>query len=381
MEVTMSETVVVVVPPGTGAESRKVLGLTPLERVLHELRRAGVEAPEILRSDFSSALRQSPAAVIVNSEFFFRRGALAQWLARPAGTAPATAFGCRGRMAVLVRHAVPALAAAGDGSDVEAVDVSADCRRVGGEEDVEAGEQFLLDGLRKPLLVDGLIGYYMMRPITLRMTRLIAGTGIRPNHVTALCMALGLVGAALVGLGHSSLLMKLGLFLFFFGVTLDCVDGELSRLKYRESLGGAWFDTLSDDLSTFALFGAMGVYLSAYHGSPFLLVVGWVGAGCFLAGQAYAYYYLLTVHRSGDVLDFVWVFQGEKRRNGGTTDYLLLFTKRDFFSALILICGLLDVLAVSSVIVCIACMCFILVVMYDVVMRLKARAGRQQMRI
>ena len=308
---------------------------------------------------------------MVDAACIFARGTLGGLLAEPAVPGgPLALTLASGTAAALVRGSQGSEPGPGRSRDL-----AGSCVRLAGPSDLEEAKWLLLNGLRKPMLVDGIVGYFFMRPITLRITSVLANTPVTPNQVTAVCFLLGMAGAGLVAFGNSFGLMVLGLLLYFLGATLDCVDGELSRLKYKASLLGAWFDTASDDVSTFLLVAAMGMYLSHTMGSEFFLVFGFAGALCFMVAQLYVYYHLLTRFHSGDVLDFVWAFQDEKvdkSQRSGPSDYALLLTKRDFFSAFLLACGATGLLVVGATIVSGVCICYIGIVAYDAVV-----AGRR----
>lgn len=369
-------------PPGSPAAQR-VLGLTPLARHLHELQRAGLVATRIeagrfpdLETAAAELSREAGAPVTVIAEAaVFRRGALPQLLSAPLPAGERLRSMVRGRTAICRTGGSP-----GDGSPERdrTEDISAICCVLDEPADLEAAARLLLDGLRKPMLVDGIVGYYVMRPITLRITSLLAGTRVRPNHVTAFCLLLGLASAGLIWTAASPLVMSLGVFLYFAGATLDCVDGELSRLKYMGSLKGAWFDTLSDDISTTLLLLALGVYLHRTTGHAWHLWLGLAGAGSFAIGALYVYHGLLTVFHSGDVLDFVWAFQrGSKEARSGPIDYLLLLAKRDFFSAFLAVCAFAGGIRFGATIVSAACVCYTALVVFDLAVVL-TRGGRRR---
>jgi len=63
-------------------------------------------------------------------------------------------------------------------------------------------EERLLLGLRKPLDIDGVVGFYLQRPVTTRVSRLLAQTRITPNQLTLMAMAAGLFSGVLVAMGN-----------------------------------------------------------------------------------------------------------------------------------------------------------------------------------
>jgi phosphatidylglycerophosphate synthase len=83
---------------------------------------------------------------------------------------------------------------------------------------------------------------YVYRPVSIRAARLVAGTRVRPGHVTALSAALSTAGA--VSFGYRS--YWLGAALSLLGIIADCVDGDLSRLTGTSSTVGAFLDSVLD---------------------------------------------------------------------------------------------------------------------------------------
>ena len=93
-----------------------------------------------------------------------------------------------------------------------------------------------------------------------RISRPLAATRVRPNHVTAASMLLGLAAAA----GYASGAprgMSWGAVLFVLSAILDHVDGELARLTGTSSAAGQRFDRVADLVVRFTLFTGMGIGL------------------------------------------------------------------------------------------------------------------------
>lgn len=207
-------------------------------------------------------------------------------------------------------------------------------------------EERLLRGLRKPVEVDGLVGFYLQRPVTTRVSRLLARTPIRPNHLTMLALASGVSGGALVAFGDP-LLTALGGILFFLGSYIDCLDGEIARLKFQFSALGEWLDTIADDSSTLAFLIGMTINLAAHHASPALAAVGITACIAFTLGSAYIYHRLVTVIGSGDLTRFQYPFMSDETDPDaprGPLDLVKYLVKRDFFSAFFCLCALLGIL-------------------------------------
>src|SRR5262249_25722991 len=134
---------------------------------------------------------------------------------------------------------VPALVVDAGGAVIE----------IRGPDDLAAAERRVAESVRKSVEHDGFVAYYLMRPIARRLVRALIETRVTPNQVTIAALLLG-TGAAL--LAYSSHFALAGL-LYWLGATVDCVDGDLARLRLEGSRAGEWFDTLADDATTFGL--------------------------------------------------------------------------------------------------------------------------------
>ncbi len=210
-----------------------------------------------------------------------------------------------------------------------------------------AVQEAILRGLRKPLEVEGVIGYFIQRPLTRHASRLLVRTRVHPNHVSVLAMATGVLSGVLVATAET-LWTALGGVLFFTGSLLDCVDGELARLRFQCSYLGEWLDTLADDLSTLSFLAGMTLHLHTRYGSPLLDGVGAATVLEFVLASAYVYHHVATVHHRGDVTVFRYSFQRDEGASNSRLMRLLVFVvKRDFFSALFCVSALAGVVEVA----------------------------------
>ena len=93
------------------------------------------------------------------------------------------------------------------------------------------------------------------------VVRPLAGTAVRPSHVTALGLVVGMAAAGLFATGSAAAAdMAAGLFMLV--LFIDHADGELERLTGKMTTFGQRFDSLVDTANYTALFIGMGVGLS-----------------------------------------------------------------------------------------------------------------------
>lgn len=99
------------------------------------------------------------------------------------------------------------------------------------------------------------------RPLDARLARALVrpldGTAARPNHLTTLRLALGLISAFC--LAHQSLaIANVGAFVFALSNFVDHTDGELARLSGASSRFGHAYDLVCDAVIHTLLFAALG---------------------------------------------------------------------------------------------------------------------------
>jgi len=145
---------------------------------------------------------------------------------------------------------------------------------------VRRAEQALLARLSK--LGDGPVSRYLNRPLSTRITRRLVARSVTPNQISVFCFALSLVAAGLFAAG-GALALALGGLLAQLSSVLDGCDGEVARLKLRESAFGGWFDAVLDRYSdAFLLFG-LTWHVFAAQGSALVLGVGFLAiTGSFM---------------------------------------------------------------------------------------------------
>ena len=148
-----------------------------------------------------------------------------------------------------------------------------------GPADVRAAETWLLRSLIKPS--EGFMSRHVERRISLAVTRRLARTGITPNTMTLISVGLGLAGAPFFLAAGP--LQILGALLFLTHSVLDGCDGEIARLKFQETRGGAVLDFWGDNLVHVAVFAGMTMGWHLATGGAWPLVLGAVTIASALA--------------------------------------------------------------------------------------------------
>ncbi len=95
----------------------------------------------------------------------------------------------------------------------------------------------------RPPGLEDFVARFVYRFFSVRFTKYLVRTVLTPNQITIISLLLGLTAAFLFSFG-SSLYLKLGAIALFLYSILDCVDGEIARLKHLESEFGKLLDSL-----------------------------------------------------------------------------------------------------------------------------------------
>ncbi|HUK68622.1 MAG TPA: DUF5941 domain-containing protein [Streptosporangiaceae bacterium] len=113
---------------------------------------------------------------------------------------------------------------------------------------------------------DGLFTTCFVSPYSRYLARWAAHRRLRPNSVTGMAIALGLLAAIWFSAGDRAG-MIVGAALLFAAFLLDCVDGQLARYVRGETAFGGWLDAVGGRLTEFAVYAGLaagaGVVVSA----------------------------------------------------------------------------------------------------------------------
>ena len=133
-------------------------------------------------------------------------------------------------------------------------------------------ESALLAELRdKPS--DGPVARYLNRPISIRISRLLARFPVTPNHISLFSFLCSLVAAGLIA-AEGYLALALGGVLAQFASVIDGCDGEVARLKFQTSSYGGWLDAVLDRYADSILLFAMMWHHYQERAGSWIIVVG-----------------------------------------------------------------------------------------------------------
>lgn len=139
---------------------------------------------------------------------------------------------------------------------------------------------------------DGLVDRRLNRPLGRNLTKCLLATPVSPNMVSIVSILLGIAGgfcfASTLPMGGVA-----GAVLLQLSAVIDCVDGDLARVLFKESVFGKWLDLVGDQV----------VHLFVLAGIPVGLArAGWEAPWFLLAGSAVA----------GAAVSFLVVLRGQR---------------------------------------------------------------------
>jgi phosphatidylglycerophosphate synthase len=118
---------------------------------------------------------------------------------------------------------------------------------------------------------------FVARPLAAVLLVPLAKTGITPNQITFLSLVTFVAAMAGLAIERGHLWLIAAVAVLEFSYVLDCVDGQLARLRHRSSPVGAHLDFLMDELKAFLLVAACGIRLWRADGHELWLVEALLG--------------------------------------------------------------------------------------------------------
>lgn len=184
--------------------------------------------------------------------------------------------------------------------------------RITSKEDLGAAHRFLFAQIRKSIVLDGVIAFFVMRPIARVFTRALLNTSVSPNQATLGALACGIGAATCAALGGAYYAVFAGL-LYWFGGVLDCIDGELARMRLQSSKIGEWLDSMVDEFSTIALIAGLGIGLTREGAGEHWMLLGFAGVAVAILTLAPLYADLHRRKLAIDTAQFPWFFDDKSK--------------------------------------------------------------------
>jgi CDP-L-myo-inositol myo-inositolphosphotransferase len=146
--------------------------------------------------------------------------------------------------------------------------------------DRKNAELLICNKLKKD--TDGPVSQILNRPISLRISKLLLKTGITPNQISVLSFVIGLAGASFFFTGEY-LYLILGAMLVHIHSIVDGCDGEVARLKLRQTKYGGWLDSVLDRYADAAIILGLVYGYWSINGDITIWIIGFFALiGTFL---------------------------------------------------------------------------------------------------
>jgi len=108
---------------------------------------------------------------------------------------------------------------------------------------------------------DGVVDTCFNRPLGRFLSKVLIHTPVTPNQVTVVSASIGLVSAWFFAQGNYAAGI-IGAILLQLSALVDCVDGDIARVVFKESPIGKWLDLGLDQVVHVAVFATLAVGLS-----------------------------------------------------------------------------------------------------------------------
>ena len=171
---------------------------------------------------------------------------------------------------------------------------------------------------------DGFIDRIFNRPLGRILSKVLVHTPVSPNMVSIASIIIGVISALFLAEGSFRFAI-IGAILFQLSAVIDCVDGDIARILFKESPLGKWIDLVGDQI----------VHISVFAGIAFGLLRNGGGKEIVYLGLSAVF---------GALISFAVVVRGMRRANSGNGLLQKLIdaaTNRDF-SVIVLALALLQ---------------------------------------
>ncbi len=105
---------------------------------------------------------------------------------------------------------------------------------------------------------DGFYSTFVVRKLSRRVTGLAVRTGLSPNAITMIALAVALAAAGAFATGEKAGLIT-GAILLQVSLVIDCVDGEVARYTRSFTALGAWLDLTTDRIKEYGAYAALAI--------------------------------------------------------------------------------------------------------------------------
>ena len=105
---------------------------------------------------------------------------------------------------------------------------------------------------------DGIVDRFLNRPLGRYLSKILIHVPFSPNQVSIVSTLVGILSGWFFASGY----FISGALLLQLSAIIDCVDGDLARVLYKESRLGKWLDLVGDQFVHIAVFAGIGFGLA-----------------------------------------------------------------------------------------------------------------------
>jgi len=117
---------------------------------------------------------------------------------------------------------------------------------------------------------DGIVDRFLNRPLGRYLSKILIHAPFSPNQISIVSSLIGILSGWLFAGGY----FISGAFLLQISAIIDCVDGDLARVLYKESRFGKWLDLVGDQFVHVAVFAGIAFGLARSDPASPALVLG-----------------------------------------------------------------------------------------------------------
>jgi phosphatidylglycerophosphate synthase len=117
---------------------------------------------------------------------------------------------------------------------------------------------------------DGIVDRFLNRPLGRRLSKILVRAPFSPNQVSIVSTLVGIFSGWFFAAGY----FVSGALLLQLSAIVDCVDGDLARVLYKESRLGKWLDLVGDQFVHVAVFAGIGFGIARINPESHALALG-----------------------------------------------------------------------------------------------------------
>ena len=155
--------------------------------------------------------------------------------------------------------------------DAPVVRAAGVARKVSDSASAAAAESALWSSLTSSS--DGIVDKVFNRPCGRPLSKLLVWTPVTPNVISVTSIIIGVISAVFFAFGAYQS-MVIGALLLQLSAIIDCVDGDVARVVFKETAIGKWIDLAGDQIVHIGVFAGIALGVARSSGTPALLWLG-----------------------------------------------------------------------------------------------------------